>query len=170
MWVILALGVVAAFFWRRFYFLYERRDRFEVLILRPVSMAFGMFAIFGLFYREWISASIWIVSWFLCAGIGQSLHPDKSGRSLMKRTVDLNQAKYFCGGALRRIETEEAQLIATSSMKLGFLVSVTAFCFAHLRMTAIISLLVAFAAFITFPLISCGISIFSRETLRDRTP
>jgi hypothetical protein len=169
MWVILALGVVAAFFWRRLYFLYERRDRFEILILRPMSIAFGVFAIFGLFYREWSSALIWIVSWFLCAGIGQSLHPDKDSRALMKRSVDLNQAKYFCGGPLRRIETEEAQLIATSSMKLGLLVSVTAFCLAHLRMNAIISILVAFAAFITFTLISCGISIFSRENLREST-
>ncbi len=56
----------------------------EKWVLVPLNLLSIVLAILSLFDRDWVMVVVFVVTWFIIGGIGQSLHKDKTARQLSK--------------------------------------------------------------------------------------
>ena len=146
-----ALIVVGVLTWAFFFFRYWRVanhvDRYEGIILRPLSTSFDILGLHYLLNGEWWAAAIaffWGIIWIGGVVGGATLRRDRTSKELA------NPPKPVVGGELTELSHDDSFLIGKAIAKLswmGFILG-TLLCFHHgLKWYVAVPVSMAFSVF-----------------------
>lgn len=117
--LIVLLSSVWVFFWGRARALARLIDRYEVVVLKPLSITCAILSLIYLVRAAWLAGGVFAALWVVCGGFGAALHRRDTVAQLTAGTIGR-----MARGPRQGFAPEESYDMAKASLGASFVVAV----------------------------------------------